>query len=219
MSNIQTENIHLEKILAIYQALRDKPSNLVIEILPPDNHHMNAWEHYPKGEVIDKQTHFQYYYHSHPSHSPDRIPEHGHFHVFARLAGIPKALAPIYVSEKYKNEKKDALCHLFAIAMDDYALPRAFFTTNHWVSRGLWYTSDDIMQFIDDFAIKLETPSSLTNQWLTHLVQLFMPQIKELLYHRDYILNEWQAAHPDGNVFETKELEVLSLLSLHSNPA
>lgn len=207
----------IQRIQACYQQLHAQRSNVVKELLK--NHEVVfQWDHYPKGDVRDVVNHSQYYYHSHPSHDASRVPEHGHFHLFLRQTAFSACAQPLKVSEKYKqNPKKDALCHVVAIAMDDHGFPSALFTVNHWVVQGLWYSAKDIASILERFKIDLPTPSSHTNQWLTAMVQLFHEPIKELLHVRDEVINDWQKQYPHQCAFSDKRLEVTSICRLPGN--
>ena len=68
---------------------------------------------------------------------------------------------------------------------------------------------------MENFII-INSSHGLTNQWVTAMVQLFKPQITELLLHREKVIAHFQTEHPDQNVWEAKSLEVTSLLELKS---
>ena len=46
------------------------------------------------------------------------------------------------------------------------------------------------------------------------MVTLYRPQIEDLLHERDHCVADWQAAHPDENVFEDRRLEITSSLAI-----
>ena len=120
-------------------------------------------------------------------------------------------------SQKNINDStKDNLCHLVAIAMNEYGLPVALFTLNHWVVKGLWYKADDIIRAMRDFSVN-KPNYSLTSDWVSALVRLFEPQIAELLHRRDEIIADFQREHKDESVWTSKKLEVTSLC--HLTPA
>src|SRR3989338_4371311 len=175
-------------ILQCYQTLQQNESNVVQEILK-SHQQFFQWDHYPPGDARDRQTHSQYYYHSHLSKDEDRLPEHGHFHLFLREPAILHVFKPLYSSAKYqKDHKSDNLCHLFAIAMNDEGYPAALFTVNHWVTGGLWYQAEAVIEMLNHFQIQHDQPSSLTNQWLNAMVIFFKPYLKKLLIRRDEII-------------------------------
>ena len=173
----------LVNLQSCYQQLQQKNSNVVIELLPQGPQTVvYDWDHYPDAdEVCDTVNHTQYYYHSHPSHDPIRLIEHGHFHVFLRGCIFPETMQPLHISEKHKlDPTKDNLSHLIAIAMSDQGYPVALFTLNHWVTQGLWYAAKDMISALDSFLLT-ENRYPITNQWVTSLIHLLQPQIEALL--------------------------------------
>lgn len=180
--------------------------NLVLEILEGQGDFVQ-YQHYPKGDVYDPETHSQYYYHAH------RPGEHGHFHLFLRAAGMPPGIEPApYDGRAPRPLGKDAVAHLVAISMDRWGRPVALFTTNRWVTAETWYRAGDVIRMLDRFEIDHAWPSWPTNRWLGAMVRLFRPQIARLLIERDRMVEAWQRRHPDRDVYEDRELEVTSIL-------
>ncbi len=180
--------------------------NLVMEILKGQGDFVQ-YEHYPRGDVYDPETHSQYYYHAH------RPGEHGHFHLFLRAAGMPPGVEPApYEGSAPRPLGRDAVAHLVAISMDRYGRPIALFTTNRWVTAETWYRAEDVIAMLDRFEIDHAWPSWPTNRWLGAMVRLFRPQIARLLIERDRVVEDWRRRHPERDVFEDRELEVTSIL-------
>jgi hypothetical protein len=168
-------------------------------------------DHYPKGDVYDRETHSQYYYHAHRPESG----EHGHFHTFLRAAGMPRDMQPVeYKGEAKRPEGKDALTHFVAISMDRPGRPIGLFTTNRWVTDESFYRAEDVISLIDRFRMDLSYPCLATNQALTALLRLFRPQIEALLRERDRTVKMWAELKPDVDVYEDRELEVTSLMDI-----
>ncbi|MDD7969641.1 DUF6969 family protein [Roseinatronobacter alkalisoli] len=103
-----------------------------------------------------------------------------------------------------------ALSHLVALSMDRFGTPTGLFTTNRWVTAETWYPGADVIRMLPHFAIDHAYPSWPTNRWLTAMVRLFHPQIAQLIHARDAALAARRKAHPDRDVFEDREFEVLS---------
>jgi hypothetical protein len=161
--------------------------------------------HYPDGDVYDHETHGQYYYHAH------RDGEHGHFHLFLRPKGMPDGIKPALVEDfETPDGGNDALSHLIAISMDEFGQPKALFTTNRWVTAEYWYQCDDVIAMLDHFEIDHASPSWPANRWIGAMVQLFYPQICDLLHIRDDVVADWKKQNPDDNVFESRDLDVTS---------
>ena len=161
--------------------------------------------HYPKGDVFDRETQSQYYYHAH------REGEHGHFHCFLRAPGMPEGVAPVpEAATRDWPEGEKALAHLVAVSMDRYGVPIRLFTTNQWVTGETWYPGGDIIRMLPRFAIDHAHPSWPTNRWLTALLRLFRFEIEALVDARDAALAAHRAAAPDADSFADRTLETLS---------
>ncbi len=199
------------ELVEIHRILAKTSDNVVGELLR-DQGTFFEWDHYPKGDVYDNETHGQYYYHAHPF--ADRFEkEHGHFHTFIRPKGMPKGIKPAKIPE-YKKPKdpNDALCHLIAVSMDKMGFPFRLFTVNRWVTGEVWYEAEDVARLLDHFEIDHARPSWPVNRWITAVLRLMNPQIVELVRRRDRTVADWRARNPGANVFEDRDLEVTSYL-------
>ena len=197
-----------EEILNCQRVLEKAAQNIVGDLLKTCGtfYQMN---HYPDGDVYDPETFSQYYYHAH------REGEHGHFHTFLRPKGMPKGIKPKQVSDFEKPEgDNDALSHLIAISMDQYGHVQSLFTTNRWVTAEYWYSTEDVIKMLDHFEIDHAYPSWPANRWISAIIQLFYPQICDLLMKRDQTIEEWQTNEKSENVFEDRALEITSELSV-----
>jgi hypothetical protein len=168
-------------------------------------------DHYPKGDVYDSETHSQFYYHAHRADSG----EHGHFHTFLRAAGMPDTVKPVpYSGSAKRPEGKDALTHFVAISMDRPGNPIGLFTTNRWVTDETFYKAEDVISLLDRFNMDLSYPCLATNRTLTALFRLFRPQIETLLRERDKAMAQWAARKPGIDIYEDREIEVLSQVAI-----
>ncbi len=194
-----------ERILECYRVLQKSNSNVVAEVLSGQGTFYEL-DHYPKGDVYDSETHSQYFYHAH------RPNEHGHFHTFLREKGIPDDCHPVEQSEApFMKERDDKLSHLIGVSMNRKGYPIALFTTNRWVTADNWYTADDVIKMLDHFEMDHAWPSWPVNIWITAMMRLFRPQIEELVRERDGAVMEWQNQHPDGDAFEDRGCDILSV--------
>lgn len=186
--------------------------NIVGELLKGEGT-FYEWNHYPDGDVFDHESHSQYYYHAHPA--GERPGEHGHFHVFLRPKGMPDGIAPARVPDfEPPEDPDDALCHLVAISMNPQGFPIKLFTTNRWVTGEVWYTAADVCRLLPYFAIDHAQPSWPVNIWITNMLILFRPQIRELVVARDAAVEAWRRGHSSNNVYEDRDLEVTSDLAI-----
>lgn len=203
-------------ILECYRVLQKTSANVVGEILKGQGE-FYEWNHYPKGDVYDHETHSQYYYHAHPPENRAHKfgSEHGHFHTFLRPKGMPGHIKPAavddYAPPKYPD---DELTHFIGIAMDQGGYPVRLFTTNRWVTGEVWYTADAVIEMLDLFDMDLAYPSWPVNIWLTNMFRLFRTEIEELLRERDAAVAKWQADHPGVNPFEDRQLELTSITDI-----
>jgi hypothetical protein len=201
-----------EEVINCHRVLAKTGDNIVGELLR-DVETFYEWDHYPDGDVYDSETHSQFYYHAHPE--DERPGEHGHFHTFLRPDGMPEGIKPAKVPDyEPKEDPDDELSHLIAISMDKFGVPIRLFTVNRWVSADVWYDAEDVITFLDHFEMDIAPPSWPLNRWITGMVQLFHPQIAALIRARDVKVAEWQAAHPDKNVFTDHDLETTSLTAI-----
>jgi len=165
--------------------------------------------HYPKGDVFDRETQSQYYYHAH------RDGEHGHFHCFLRAPGMPEGVAPVPEAEgRDWPAGEKALAHLVAVSMDRFGAPIRMFTTNQWVTGETWYPGPDVVRMLERFTIDHASPNWATNRWLTAMLRLFRPQIEALVEARDAALADHRAIDPEADPFTDRTLETLSEVAI-----
>lgn len=200
-----------QEVRRCQRALAKAGLNVVGELLKGQDgfYEMN---HYPDGDVYDRDSHAQYYYHAHREGGL----EHGHFHTFIRGQGIPSALQPLPAPEASVPwpSGDEAIAHLVAVSMDAWGQPIGLFACNRWVTGETWYPAAAVKQLLPSFSIDHAHPSWPTNLWLTALLQLFRPHIEALLEHRDRVIEAWRAAHPGADVFEDRALEITGYLPI-----
>ncbi len=201
------------EIIEIHRVLAKTNDNIVGELLR-DQGTFYEWDHYPKGDVYDHDTHSQFYYHAHPFE--DRFEkEHGHFHTFLRPKGMPPGIKPAKVAgAKKRKEANDELSHLIAVSTDKMGFPFRLFTVNRWVTGETWYRAADVATLLDYFNIDHARPSWPVNRWITALLRLFKPQIVELVQARDRTVELWRDQNPADDVFEDRNLEVTSYIDI-----
>lgn len=201
-----------DRVLECLRVLSVSDDNIVGELIKNEET-FYEWNHYPDGDVYDRVTHSQFYYHTHPPE--ERSDEHGHFHTFLRPKGMPDGLKPAPVDDyEAPKDPDDALSHLVAISMDPAGLPIKLFVTNRWVTGEIWYAADDVCRMLDFFLIDHAQPSWPVNMWVSSMVRLFDPQIRALIAARDVAVAAWRAGHPDTNVFEDRDFEIAADLAV-----
>lgn len=155
---------------------------------------IEAWSHYPTGDVFDPESGAQWYYHCHVP-AADGI-EHGHFHCFVRPDGA-----------------KEPVHHVIGVGVDAFGKLHRLFTVNQWVVGDNWLDAEPTIALLPRFDVQLAKPSYLVNRWLTAVVRRYETEIIALILARD----ERLANHvPQGPVAarDDRALEVTSELLL-----
>ncbi|WP_300320842.1 hypothetical protein [Accumulibacter sp.] len=194
-----------------YRVLEKAGINIVGEILRGQGEFIEL-EHYPRDDVFDGDSGGQYYYHAHRNAEL----EHGHFHLFLRAAGMPagcRVLDYPQASDAWPSGD-DAICHLVAIAMNSWGYPVGLFCTNRWVTAEAWYPAEQVITMLDRFAIDHAFPNWAVNRWLTAMLQLFRPHVECLIRQRDQLVADWQSRQPHADIFEDRNLEIISQLPI-----
>lgn len=177
------EALFCERILA-------KSGDNVLRATLTDASSVEAWSHYPPGDIFDVESGAQWYYHCHIP-AADGI-EHGHFHCFLRPEG---AQGPIH--------------HLIAIGVDAHGRLHRLFTVNQWVVGDNWLGAEDTIALLPRFDVQMAKPSYLVNRWLTAIIRLYEDEIAALIRQRDETL---RGHIPSAGVLphEDRSLEVFS---------
>ena len=204
-----------EEINEWYRILEKTGDNVVGELLKNQGTFFE-WNHYPKGDICDSETHGQYFYHAHTESA--RPGEHGHFHTFLRSKGMPRGMAPAANNGDVNWPKgDDALSHLIGISMDKKGFPIHLFSVNRWVTGETWYAAADVIEMIGLFDIDHARPSWPVNRWITAMLRLFRPQIIDLVSRRDEAVADLRRKYPDRDVFEDRDLELTSYTAISVN--
>ena len=150
------------------------------------------WSHFPQDDARDPVSGARFYYHAHDP-SEWSLEEHGHFHLFIGEPDEP------------------GFSHVIGISMDAKGQPRRLFTTNGWVTGETMRPAQEVLSRLPQgFEINRARPSWLVGRWLTALVALVMPQVRDLLIARDQALGETNGTWPDPAALEDRERHVLS---------
>lgn len=210
LSRLRVMSKAADDVLEALRVMGKASTNPVAQVLAHQGEFVEL-DHFPKGDVYDDDSAGQYYYHAHRSETG----EHGHFHAFLRVKGIPIGIEPApYSGAAERPLGEDAISHLIAISMDRAGLPTGLFTTNRWVTGETFYCAKSVIAMLDRFDIDHTHPCLATNRWVSAMVRLFRPQIEQLLIARDRSIDAWQRQHPDRDVFEDRELEVTSEIAI-----
>ena len=180
--------------IAFCEAILAKSGDNVLRETLRDAGSVEAWAHYPPGDVFDPASGAQWYYHCHVP--PADGVEHGHFHCFVRPEG---AQGPVH--------------HLVAVGVDAFGRLHRLFTVNQWVVGDIWLDAEPTVALLPRFDVQFARPSYLVNRWLTAVIRRYEPEIAELIRQRDVRLAQHEPA--DGvSAREDRALEVTSALVL-----
>lgn len=193
--------------VASARALADEGANPVTAVLQGASI-IEEWAHFPAGDVIDPETHSQFYYHAHAA-DERATGEHGHFHIFVRPKAIAPGAQPVAVSGHTADEAT-WIAHLIGISVDASGRLIRLFTTNRWVTDEAWYDAETVIGMLDRFDMTRDVPSHALNRWLSAIVHMFRPQIADLLRARDARIVAFQTAHADSDVLEDRALQIAS---------
>ena len=204
------------QLLECYAALAADAAHLLDGVV--QGRPLVQWEHYPADDVIDRETGYQYFYHCHAPASRTGGPEHGHFHVFARLdAGRhrldERSEADFLALLGAGARPRHALAHLLAVALTPKGVPSALFTVNQWVTGDRVLSARAAVRALAGFEMR-SAGDPLVNRWLAALIGLFRPQIGRLLAARDRRLLAAARARRREPLLEDRAIEVLSSVAI-----
>jgi hypothetical protein len=164
---------------------------------------VEAFRHYPQGDVYDLSSHAQFYYHSH------RDGEFGHIHLFQRPRGMARGLVPAVAAEA-----ADAPCHLIAVGLGAWGEATELFTTNRWVTGEAWYGAEAVKTMVAGLRLAPRGPWIKVGEWLAALVDFYGPLIRVLVDERDLAVEAWRRTHPERDELNDERLEVTSRRSI-----
>lgn len=193
-------------MLDTYSALAARGEHLLHDLLGDQLPHQ--WQHYPDNDAIDRDSGYQWFYHSHsPEDRPDAT-EHGHFHLFARRPLWSRRLQSRaerdFAALTGDPDKHVATRHLLAIGMDAKGIPVSLFTVNSWVTGDLMLSASGTERMLA--SMRLRTGHDAIDTVLECVVALCMDEIRMILAVRDATLS----AAAGRAVLADTQLEVLS---------
>lgn len=183
----------LDEWQAIDAALIADDQNVLTELFRDhDDSGFDCWAHFPSDDARDPVSGARFYYHAHDP-AEWMVEEHGHFHLFV------------------DDPVEAGYSHLVAVSMDRQGRPQRLFTTNGWVTGETLRRAGKLLgRLPSGFEINRARPSWLVGRWLTCLVALVMPEIRDLLYARDRVLVTPDGEWPNPQLLEDRDRHVLS---------
>jgi hypothetical protein len=189
-----------------------KTGDTVIDEVTRDCGPIHPYAHYPEGDVVDRESGAQFFFHMHPVPPLAQDREgpglNGHFHCFVPAPGRsdPGGMPRL--------RRGSGMAHLIAIEADRQSLPVRLFTTNRWVTDETWVEAPTAARLADRFVVELARPSLSVSIWLSSLMRLFQPQIAALLAARDAAIEAFSTLNPTADPFEDRSLEVPSAMAV-----
>ena len=175
------------------------------------------WAHYPPDDAVDAVTGARWYYHCHPP-GERAADEHGHFHLFLDRSDFNRK-TKAFARPRGRASLRADVVHIAALTVNMDGLPTRLFTTNRWVTDEWLFPAADITQRLSRYSLARAPGDPVVNSWLTAAVALFTPEIQQALALRDTALKLAQANGGTGDIFEDRDLEVLSSLDLDLDAA
>jgi hypothetical protein len=154
--------------------------------------HFVEWQHYPRNDVTDANSGYEFYYHAHATDVTE-CAEHGHFHVFRRDA-----------------TDQSHFTHLVAISLNQTGIPVRIFTTNQWVTGEQFQWADRVMDNIRDFHLCTKGRMVPIANWLGAFLQLFESEIEQIVLARDLKIAQLSEEDELSNVLESRRYHILT---------
>lgn len=201
-------------MLTVLEEAASSDYNILTSVLASvEDEPFTQWQHYPPGDVHDRDSGALWFYHA---HEEDKIArpwdEHGHFHLFAYSEHATGDATPIKLPPD-PNYEDGGLCHLIALSFNNAGIPVNLFTVNRWVAMEWMYPADTVISMLDKFQIANPIDGKekyhLTSRWLIALLKVYRPQIEWSLHQRDIMIKHLQSIDPEG-WSEDENVEVLS---------
>ena len=120
-----------------------------------------------------------FFYHSHGQMGVRAI-EHGHFHLFAQTYG------------RVDGNGERPYAHLIGVDVDATGKPLRLFTTNLWVTGGIWRSAKFVRCAVLRFAALGLHESAGPERWVGLILSLFPQQVNEVLRRREQRIAPWR---------------------------
>lgn len=145
--------------------------------------------HHPRRDAVDRRAGTRFYYHAHAVLG-ERLPEHGHFHLF--------------------HEDAQGFSHLAALSMDAQGNPRAWFCTNQWVTGEQWRSAPQWASLLPEFQIQVHGRLAPVARWLSAMVCLYRQELLALLTERDaWLAQQCAAGHRRDDVWNDRNTHLV----------
>jgi hypothetical protein len=158
---------------------------------------------YPEPGINWLNAELGFYYHSH-GHGRSKTGEHGHFHLFARASARGRPAT-------------EAFTHLLAVAVDGKGMPVRCFTTNLWVTGGLWRSARFVLARLEDFGRLAGCSSVGSGRWLGMMLVLHAPLVRRVINQREARTRSWRHQGALPRRLADRRVEIMSETSMTAN--
>lgn len=156
---------------------------LMARVLPTTGP-VDAWAHYPPGDVVNGPLQARWFYHSH--NPGDRVAaEHGHFHLFVGRRAFSRRVQPL-IAPPAGRRPRPALVHIAGLAIDRRGVPLAWLAPNRWVTDEWLYPAAAIVALIPRLSFDGPQGDPLVNRWLAEMLRASQRPIAAMLERRDH---------------------------------
>ncbi len=205
-----TENEAALTVIETITQMAGEQRPLMLRVVPDEG--AKFWQHYPDKDARDAKTKSRWYYHV---HAPgDRDPEeHGHFHLFLHRTQLKDGLSPVVLPPEGEDAKAH-VTHLIGLSIAHTGIPRAWFSTNRFVTNEFLYSADDMIEHMPLYDVDDTKEDKLVNRFVTAMVALYRDEIADLLRQRDARQAELVAEHGDAAYEKTSGEDVLAIIPI-----
>ena len=136
-------------------------TNILLQLFGP---HTTVYteKKYPEQPLKLAQGRLQAFYHTHDTQLA-HANEHGHFHIFIRE----------------NTDSGKSVSHVAGLSMDHFGQPVGWFTVNQWVTSGVCYNTELLINALDQ--IDCDSEDGLIEQWLLAMLKFYRQEISHLL--------------------------------------
>ncbi|MEM8726482.1 MAG: hypothetical protein AAGE86_13270, partial [Pseudomonadota bacterium] len=148
-------------------------------------------------------------------HAPgDRDPdEHGHFHLFLHRTQLKDSASPVALPPEGEDAKAH-VTHLIGLSIAHSGIPRAWFSTNRYVTNEFLYSADDMIAHMPVYDVDDTKEDRLVNRFVTAMVALYRDEIADLLRQRDARQAELIAEHGEAGYEKASGEDVLGVIPI-----
>ena len=156
------------------------------------------FDHFPADDVIDRDSGAQFFLHTHDAATNGSTNGFVHAHCFVRLRG-----------DAFGLRQRTALTHIAAVTFDRDGYPGRMLALNQWVTGEMWQSARATLALMQRFDFSADTHAAHAGRSIASVLQVFWPELRELLGRRDATLRRALDRQPARNVLDDRRMEVI----------